>query len=548
MPDYNTLIQNGKIIDGTGNPWFYGDVAIEGKQIAAITPPGRIAPENVSETVDARGHIVCPGFIDIQSHSIAPLMIDGRSLSKITQGVTTEIMGEGWTPAPFGGKISDPILTLFAEPDPIWAERVRTWSHFRDWFDAMMTHGVSPNIGSFLGGWTLRQYAMGMETGPPSSDELSLMARLTSQAMEAGAFGVTRALIYPPDSFTETDELVAISKVVSQYDGIYITHMRSESDGIEGALAETLEIGRRADLPVEIYHLKAAGRRNWHKMPGIIETIQQARASGQDVTAGMYPYRAGGTTLVSTLPPWASADGKLFSNLNDPEIRAWIKGELINPSEGWEANADLSGPEGVIPHDLRKPEKKPFSGKSIEEIARLRNQEWPDVLIDLLRSEESYWAHTDASKMVSSCFMIVQEENIRLQLQQPWVKISTDAGGFDPAWGKAWAPVHPRSYGTYPRILGNYVREEKILTLEEAIRKMTSAVAQRLHIRDRGLLREGMCADVVIFDPDTISDRATYDDPHQISEGIRDVWVNGSRVLAKGSHTGSTPGEIVTPN
>jgi len=283
-------------------------------------------------------------------------------------------------------------------------------------------------------------------------------------------------------------------------------------------------------------------------MPGIIETIQQARASGQDVTAGMYPYRAGGTTLVSTLPPWASADGKLFSNLNDPEIRAWIKGELIKPSEGWEANADLSGPEGVIPLDLRNPENKPLSGKSIEEIARLRNQEWPDVLIDLLRSEESYWAHTDASKMVSSCFMIVQEENIRLQLEQPWVKISTDAGGFDPAWGKAWAPVHPRSYGTYPRILGKYVREEKILTLEEAIRKMTSAVAQRLHIRDRGLLREGMCADVVIFDPDTIGDRATYDDPHQISEGIRDVWVNGSRVLAKGSHTGSTPGEIVTPN
>ncbi len=548
MPNYNTLIQNGKIIDGSGNPWFYGDVAINEKHIAAITHPGRIAPESVQETVDARGHIVCPGFIDIQSHSIAPLMIDGRSLSKITQGVTTEIMGEGWTPAPFGGKISDPILTLFAEPDPIWAERVRTWSHFRDWFDVMMIHGVSPNIGSFLGGWTLRQYAMGMEMGPPSSDELALMERLTSQAMEAGAFGVTRALIYPPDSFTETDELVAISKVVSQYDGIYITHMRSEADGIEAALAETLEIGRRADLPVEIYHLKAAGRRNWHKMPGIIETIQQARAGGQDVTAGMYPYRAGGTTLVSTLPPWASAGGNLFANLNDPEIRARIKAELIKPSEGWEANADLSSPDGIIPLDFRNPENKSLSGKSIGEISRLRNQDWPDVLIDLLRSEENYWARTDASKMVSSCFMIIQEENIRLQLQQPWVKISTDAGGFDPTWGKAWAPVHPRSYGTYPRILGKYVREEKVLSLEEAIRKMSSAVAQRLHVRDRGLLRERMYADVVIFNPDTIADRATYDDTHQISEGIRDVWVNGSRVLAKGSHTGATPGEIVTPN
>lgn len=548
MPNYDALIKNGKIIDGTGNPWFYGDLAIQGNQITAIAPPGRIHPENVPEIVDATGHVVCPGFIDIQSHSIAPLMIDGRSLSKITQGVTTEIMGEGWTPAPFGGKITSPILTLFANPDPIWEDRVRTWSHFRDWLDAMMTQGVSPNIGSFLGGWTLRQYAMGMEIGPPSIDELALMERLTAEAMEAGAFGVTRALIYPPDSFTETNELVAISKIVSQYNGIYITHMRSEADGIEAALAETLEIGRRADLPVEIYHLKAAGRRNWHKMPGIIETIEQARASGQDVTAGMYPYQAGGTTLVSTLPPWASAGGKLFDNLRDPQIRSKIRRELINPSEGWEANADLSGPEGVIPLDFRNLENKPFSGKSMQQIARLRNQEWPDALIDLLRSEESYWAGAEASKMVSSCFVIIQEENIWLQLQQPWVKISTDAGGFDPVWGKAWAPVHPRSYGTYPRVLGKYVRQEKILTLEEAIRKMSSAVAQRLNIRDRGLLREGMQADVVILNPDTITDRATYEDSHQLSEGIRDVWVNGRRVLAKGDHTGATPGEIVTPS
>jgi dihydroorotase/N-acyl-D-amino-acid deacylase len=412
----------------------------------------------------------------------------------------------------------------------------------------MMTQGVSPNIGSFLGGWTLRQYAMGMEFGPPSREELDLMKRLTAEAMEGGAFGVARALIYPPDSFTEIDELTAISKIVRQYNGLYITHMRSEADDIEVALAETLKIGRRADLPVEIYHLKAAGRRNWHKMPGIIETIQQARASGQDVTAGMYPYRAGGTTLVSTLPPWASAGGKLFDNLSDPQVRSQIRRELINPSDGWEANADLSGPDGVIPLDLRNPENKPFSGKSIQQIAQLRNQEWPDVIIDLLRSEESYWARADASKMVSSCFVIIQEENIRLQLQQPWVKISTDAGGFDPAWGKAWAPVHPRSYGTYPRVLGKYVREENILTLEEAIRKMSSAVAQRLNIRERGLLREGMYADVVIFNPDTITDRATYDDSHQLSEGIRDVWVNGKRVLENGSHTGATPGEIVTSN
>ena len=548
MPDYDTLIRNGKIIDGSGNPWFYSDIAIRGKHITAITPPGRITPESAAEIIDATGHIVCPGFIDIQSHSITPLMIDGRSLSKITQGVTTEIMGEGWTPAPFGGKISTPIMTLFGDPDPVWAARVKTWSHFRDWLDAMMDHGISPNIGSFLGGFTLRQYAMGMEMRPPSNDELGLMKHLTSQAMEAGAFGVARALIYPPDSFTKTDELVAISKIVSQYNGIYITHMRSEADDIEAALEETLEIGRRADLPVEIYHLKVAGRRNWHKMPTIIEAIQQARARGQDVTAGMYPYRAGGTTLASALPPWASAGGKLFSNLRDPEMRARIREELLNPTKGWEANADLSGPEGILPLDFRNPENKPYSGKSMLEIARLRDQKWPDALIDLMLSEESYTDGADAFKMVFTCFVIAQEDNIRLQLGQPWVKISTDAGGYDPVWGKPWAPVHPRSYGTYPRILGKYVREEKELTLEEAIRKMSSSVAQRLNIRDRGLLWEGFYADVVIFDPDTIRDRATYDDPHLISVGIRDVWVNGRRVLEDGNHTGATPGEIVTPN
>ena len=547
MTDYDILIRNGKIIDGSGNPWFYGDLAIQGKHIVALAPPEQITPETAREIVDAAGLVVCPGFIDIQSHSIAPLMVDGRSVSKITQGVTTEIMGEGWTPAPFGGLITNPIWTLFANPDPIWTERAKTWSNFHDWHEAMVDQGVSPNIGSFLGGWTLRQYAMGMKMVPPSEDELTLMRNLTAQAMEEGAFGVARALIYPPDSFTTTDELVAISRVVSQYHGIYITHMRSEADDIKAALEETLEIGRRANLPIEIYHLKAAGKQNWHKMPEIIETINHTRANGVDITAAMYPYQAGGSTLVSALPPWASAGGKLFANLRDPEIRARIKSELLNPCAGWEAVADLSGPEGVIPLDLRNPENKSLSGKSMQEIAGIRNQKWPDTLLDLLLSEESYWEGSDAAKMVFTIFVTMQEDKIRLQLQQPWVKISTDAGGYDPTWGKEWAPVHPRSYGTYPRILGKYVRDEKILTLEEAIRKMTSAVAQRLNIRDRGLLREGMKADVVVINPDTIADRATYDDPHQLSVGIQDVWVSGTRVLKNGIHTNARPGEIVTP-
>ena len=547
MSTYDFLIKNGTIIDGSGQPGFIGDVAVQAKYIAAITAPKQIASTSAREIVDASGMVVCPGFIDIQSHSIAPLMVDGRSVSKITQGVTTEIMGEGWTPAPFGGQITIPILRLFADPAPLWAERARSWLHFRDWLEAMVARGVSPNIGSFLGGWTLRQYAMGMKMGHPSSDELALMERLSAQAMEAGAFGVARALIYPPDSFTQTAELVAIAKVVSRYKGLYIAHMRSEADALEAALEETLEIGRQADLPVEIYHLKAAGRRNWHKMPSIIEKINQVRAQGQDVTAGMYPYRAGGSTLVSALPPWASADEKLFENLRDPQKRAQIKAELLHPTPGWEAVADLSGAEGVIPLDLRNPENKPLSGKSMQAIAHLRGQEWPEALLDLLCSEEPFWCEDDPSKMVFSIFVTMSEENLRLQLQQPWVKISTDAGGYAPAWGKAWAPVHPRSYGTYPRVLGNYVREENLLPIEEAIRKMTSAVAQRLRIRNRGMLREGLRADLVIFDPATIADRATYEDSHQLSVGVREVWINGQRVLKSSQHTGATPGEIVTP-
>jgi dihydroorotase/N-acyl-D-amino-acid deacylase len=349
MSDYDVLIQGAKVVDGTGNPWFFGDVALKGKRIAAVMPTGYLATDHAREVVEAKGRVVCPGFIDIQSHSITPLMVDGRCLSKITQGVTTEIMGEAWTPAPFGGKITSPLMTLFGQPDPEWGERVKTWKRFRDWLEAMVEHGVSPNIGSFLGGGTLRQYVKGMEMGRPSAEELAAMQRLTTEAMEEGAFGIARALIYPPDAYTELNELVAICQVVSQYRGLYITHIRSEANGIFAAMEEALEIGRRANLPVEIYHLKAAGKRNWAKMPAVIDMIDQARAEGLDVTAGMYPYTAGGTTLASVLPPWAASDGKLFANLRDLETRTRIRAEALEPVGDWEAMADLCGPEGICP-------------------------------------------------------------------------------------------------------------------------------------------------------------------------------------------------------
>jgi N-acyl-D-aspartate/D-glutamate deacylase len=534
---YDVLIRGAQIVDGTGNPWFYGDVALRGDRIAAIAPAGRLEPGMVSELVDATGHVVCPGFIDIQSHSIMPLMVDGRCLSKILQGVTTEIMGEAWTPAPYGGRIDEPLpdrlITLQLSD---WRERALGWTRFRHWLDAMVEEGVSPNVGSFLGGGTLRQYARGMQMGASDPEALATMRRVTEEAMEDGAFGVSYALIYPPDAFVDTDEIVEVCRVVARSGGVYITHMRSEAEKLIEGLEESIEIGRRSQAPVEIYHLKAAGRTNWHKMPEVIRRIDAARADGIDITTDMYPYIANGTGLSSVLPPWVAADGRFYDNLRDPAMRERIREEVLHPSGDWEAMGDWAGPEGIMPVSLALPEHQQHVGRRISEIAAARGQDWVDTVMDLLVAEE---------QLISTIYFSMSEDNLRVQLQQPWNKISTDAGGLDPAWAAQLGPTHPRAYGTYTRVLGKYVREEKVLTLEDAVRKMSGAVADRLGLRDRGLLREGMAADVVIFDPATVTDHATFEQPHQLSTGVRDVWVNGTRVVAAGTHTGATPGRFV---
>lgn len=537
--EIDVWITGGRVVDGTGNPWFYGDVGIKADRIVGITPAGVESSAAASEVVDATGMVVCPGFIDIQSHSIVPLMLDGRCLSKITQGVTTEVMGEKWTPAPYGGRTAEDDSVDFLRHDEgltQWEPRVRSWSRFGDWLDAMIDHGVSPNIGSFLGGGTVRSFVKGMDEGPANSQELNEMAKLMREAMEDGAFGVAYALIYPPDAFVETDELVEVCTAMAPYGGVYITHMRSEADSFLEAVDETLEIGRRAGVSVEIYHLKVAGTENWPKMTEAIAKIKAARESGQDVTSDMYPYIAGGTGLSSLFPPTLSAEGKFYENLRDPEIYTVAKQEALHPSGGWEPLGKLCGPSGVRPVGLHKEENQQYLGKSLAEIASARGQDWVDAARDLLLSEV---------QRIGTVYFMMSEDNVKLQLQQPWMKISTDAGGLDPVWASAKGPTHPRSYGTYTRVLGKYVREEKVLSLEEAIRKMTSAVASRLSIPDRGLLRPGYLADVIVFDPDTVADRATYEDSHQLSAGIRDVWVNGDRVLQAGEHTGAKPGRIV---
>ena len=536
--DIDVLIRAARVVDGTGNPWAHGDVALRGDRVLDVLPAGSVSPGRAAEVVDAVGMVVCPGFIDILSHSIAPLMADGRCLSKVTQGVTTEIMGEAWTPAPFGGRIADPLplLTTSVELADEWRERAMGWRRFGSWLEAMVEHGVSPNVGAFLGGGTLREHARGLEMGPPSDEELDAMRRLAGEAMRDGALGVSYALIYPPGAYAATDELVEVCRVVAEHGGIYVSHLRSEADRLLDGVAEALEIGRRAGLPVEIYHLKAAGRRNWPRMADAIAMISEARAGGQDVTADMYPYLAGGTGLASVLPPWAAADGRLYDNLRDPAARERIREAALAPDGTWEALGDLAGPEGTVPIGCRLPENRGSNGRRLSEIAAERGRHWLDAAMDLLASE---------GQRIATVYFLMSEENVEAQLRLPWISVGTDAGGFDPAWAAERGPVHPRAYGSYPRILGRYVRDRGVLGLEEAVRKMSWAVAARLGLRDRGLLRAGQHADVVVFDPAAIRDVATFEDPHRLSVGVRDVWINGARVLREGVHTGATPGRAL---
>jgi len=536
----DVLITNGRIVDGTGNQWFYGDVVLTGERIERIAPPGTIDPASARTVIDADGHIVAPGFIDIQSHSIIPFLRDRRSVSKVTQGITTEILGEGWTPAPVVGEnrsaFSGALVHRMPDESEEWETLGKTWTRFDHWLSDLEQRTVSVNFGSFLGGGTLRKIGMAERMGDPSPVELAAMTQATAEAMEDGAFGVATALIYPPNAFSGTDELAAVMSVVARYNGVHITHIRSEGDEIYEGLAEAIEIAERSGVITEIYHLKAAGRPNWPKMATVIERISEARAQGIDIGADMYPYDGSGTGLEACLPPWADEGGKLHDNIRNPEMRARILEEMRNPTTHWENLGARSGPENVILAQFGNHENARFQGRRLAEIATELGVDWHEAALILLERE----GHN-----IFSMFLAMSEDNLKIQFQQPWIKFGTDAGGIDPERDAAAGLVHPRAYGTYPRILGRYVRELGYMTLEDAVRKSSSAVADRLGIRDRGLLRDGMWADVVVFDPETVIDRATYTDPHHLSLGIRDVFVNGTAVLRDGTHTGAYPGKRV---
>jgi len=529
---YDVIIENGRVVDGSGNPWFYGDVALRGDRIAAITRRGGLSSATAARRVDARNMIVAPGFIDIQSGGFS-IRGDGRSVGKLTQGVTTEIMGEAYTAAP----ISAISLADMPARDTAGIAEARRYMGphgFDAWLRAMQEHGVSPNIGSFVGASTLREYGMGLHMGAATGASLDSMRAAMRRAMEDGAFGLGSALIYPPGNYASTEELIEIAKAMSPYGGMYITHMRSEADKVLEAMDEALRIGTEGGVPVEIYHLKAAGVQNWKKEPAMIAKIDSARLAGLDVQANMYPYTAGGTSLAACFPPRFDADGKLQQNLADPAMRAEIRKEFAHPTSYWESLCEQATPEGVLLTTLRAPQNQKWSGHRLSEVAAGTGKDWLETLMDLVSSEP---------QGIGTIYFLMNEDNVRLQLKQPWMKIGTDANGPDPDSTRRL--VHPRSYGTYPKILGQYVRDEGIISLEDAVRKMSGAVAERLLIGDRGLLRPGMYADVVVFDPATIRENATYEKPNQLSTGVREVFVNGVEVVHDGRHTGAKPGRIV---
>lgn len=528
---YDVIIKNGKIIDGSGNPWASGDLAIRGDRIVKI---GRLNSTSARRTIDAHNLVVAPGFIDMLGQSELALLIDNRSLSKLSQGITTEITGEGNSIAPQNA------LTLSElQPELDHYHLTVDWTTLDGYFDRLEKTGTPLNIGTYVGAAQVRQAVLGGVDRVPTSEELEKMKALVAEAMEQGAFGVSTALIYPPGHYAKTEELIELAKVAGQYGGIYATHMRSEGQSETAALDEALRIGREGHLPVEIFHLKVIGKPRWGTMPKIVATIQGARDSGQDVSADMYPYVAGGTALASSLPPWVADGGtdKLLDRLKDVANRAKIKEEMATEHPNWE-NLYLGsgGPSGIIVSGVVNPGLKKYDGQTLAEIAKEQRKEPLDALMDFVIADK---ARTGA------IYFIASENDLRYGLQQPWTSIGLD-GSETSLDGPLFDPHnHPRAFGSMPRFLGHYAREEHLLPLEQAVRKITSLPAQREGLRDRGLLREGFFADITIFDPATIIDKATYENPAEISEGVKFVLVNGKLEYEGGKLTGTIAGRVL---
>jgi dihydroorotase/N-acyl-D-amino-acid deacylase len=528
---FDIVITNGRIIDGTGSPWYSGDIGIREGRIAAI---GNLNAAPRTRTIDAHGLVVAPGFIDMLGQSELTVLVDPRLPSKIYQGITTEITGEGESIAPLNDAIlrTDPgaFAQLHVEAD---------WRDFRQYFSRLEKQGIGINVADYVGATSIRRMVLGDDDVQPNPRQLEQMKELVRQAMLDGAVGVSSSLEYPPAPYAKTEELIALAAEASRFGGIYATHMRSESTAILQSIDEVIRIAREAHIPVEIWHLKVAGKPSWGHMPEVVAKIDSARAQGIDIAADTYAYTAWGNGLSAFIPPWAHNGGKakLLERLKEPATRESIRKDMLTPSDDWENEwQQISGPESVLIASVQNPKLLPLQGKTLAEVAKLWNEDPMDTIFDFLIQD-------DASTGIAAFGM--SEPDVVLALQQPWVSFDNDSSGVSPEGILGQEHSHPRAYGTFPRILRKYVREEHKLTLEDAIRKFSSLPAQRLRLEGRGLLRTGTWADVVIFDPATIRDLATFDHPNQLSEGMDYVLINGVPVIDEGKMTGARPGKVL---
>jgi dihydroorotase/N-acyl-D-amino-acid deacylase len=535
---YDLVIRNGRIVDGTGSPWYTGDVGIRDGRIAAIGYLGGPGDATARRTLDAAGKIVAPGFIDMLGQSELSILVDPRLPSKIYQGITTEITGEGGSIAP----LDDAIL----EADKAGYQQygiTPDWRTLDGYFARLERQGIGINFATYVGATQVRRMVLGDENKAPTAADLDRMRALVREAMEQGAVGVSTSLQYPPAPYASTEELIALATEAAKYGGIYATHMRNEGEGILAALDEAVRIGREARIPVEIWHLKTAGKPSWGRMSEVVAKIEEARRSGLDITADTYAYTAWYNSFSAFVPPWAHDGGakKLVERLRDPAVRERIRKEMETPSTAWNITWDnewqeIPGPEAVIICTVQNPALRPLVGKTLAEIAKQRGKDPIDTLFDILVEDDAYTA---------VAVFGMSEPDVALALVQPWVSIDNDSEGSSPEGLLGQGHPHPRAYGTFPRILRKYVREEKKLSLEEAIRKFTALPAQRMRLADRGVLKAGMWADVVIFDPETVRDLATFENPNQLAQGMDYVLVNGAVVIDQGKMTGALPGKVL---
>ncbi len=530
-PAYDLLIRGGAVLDGSGGEPYIADIAIEDDTIAAI---GDLDGAEAARVVDADGMAVSPGFINMLSWAVESLIEDGRALSDVRQGVTLEVMGEGESWGPW----NDSLKTLMREQQGDIRYEI-AWETLGEYLQYLEDRGVSVNVASFVGAATVRENVIGFDDRAPTADELARMQDLVHEAMREGALGVGSSLIYAPGFYAETDELVALSRVAAQYGGMYISHIRSEGNKLLEAIDELITIAREAGIRAEIYHLKAAGHDNWATFDDALAKIEAARAAGLAITADMYPYTAGATGLDAAMPPWVQEGGfeKWRERLQDPEIRRRVIAEMQTPADDWENLYLMArGSHNVILASFRNDELKHLTGKTLAEVAEMRGKSPEETAIDLVIEDGS---------RVGTVYFLMSEDNVERGLAQDWVSIGSDAGAPAPEGVFLASSPHPRAYGAFARFLGHYVRDKNVTSLPEAIRRLTSLPAENLRLERRGRLEEGYYADIVVFDPDAIEARSTYQEPHALATGVVHVFVNGKQVLENGEHTGATPGRFV---